>query len=108
LQLLVLKLSNWPKTSSALVSPDPGVPVATNGELYSSARLLPVSATYKLPELSTATPLGFERLKALMPPLLAAVEKESGCPITRSAGLPLVRALMLAHPSTRLLAVSAT
>src|SRR5579885_3828395 len=104
----VVKLPACPNTWSAILSPEPGWPVLTSGVLYSSTRLFPVSDTYRFPELSTATPLGAHRLLALRPPLLQAVEKKSGCPITASAALPLVRAVTLSQTRTRLFAASAT
>src|SRR5208282_1543890 len=69
-QLAAVKSPPWPNTRSAVVSPDdPGVPdvppPGANGLSYSSTRLLPLSATYRLPEASTATPYGSHRLLAL-------------------------------------------
>src|SRR5579859_6087009 len=54
LQKLVVKLPAWPKTRSAVVS-------LVKGVLYSRTRLLVVSATQRLPWLSTATPRGKHR-----------------------------------------------
>src|SRR5215469_3697623 len=55
----VVKLPFCPNTTLAL-SPN-GEP-APNGLLYSSTRLLPASATYRLPKPSTATSNGLQRL----------------------------------------------
>src|SRR5208337_4805752 len=59
-----------------------------NGVRYSSTRLLSASATYRLPELSTATSTGLHRLSAPIPlesptatPSLQLTDSASGCPI---------------------------
>jgi hypothetical protein len=49
----------WPKTVSAVTSPAPLSPLlALSGVLYSSTRWVLISATYRLPNPSTATPAG--------------------------------------------------
>src|ERR1700733_11032443 len=108
----VVKLFPWPSTTTA-GPPAQGKTLlqAANGFAYSSTRLLSVSATYRLPNPSTATPSGKQRLPALISVPLAPLQKydrKSGCPITRSAGAPLTNDPVFFHPSARLLLKSAT
>src|SRR5262249_60157622 len=67
-----------------------------------------LSATYRLPPVAAAPPVGAPRLGALGPPVWQEEEAKPGCPITRSAGEPLTKAATLAHARTRLLLASAT
>ena len=72
-------------------------------------RLLPASATQRLPLLSTATAVGaLNPVLRAVPGPWANVEYMSLCPITLFAKSPLVRPDEFCQPSTRLLNVSAT
>src|SRR5271154_6570848 len=73
----------------------------TKGVLNSNARLLPASDTYRLPLLSTATPVGSARECMLSPPVFCVPVSKSGCPRTRSAGASSAKEVTLFHPSTR-------
>src|SRR5438046_1701767 len=68
-----------------------------------NTRLFAVSATYRLPPVSTATPP--ERAMAEAP-IPSAVEVKPGCPKTLVAGAPLAEPL--GKKSTRLFVLSAT
>src|SRR5216683_3718553 len=90
LQAFAVKLSSWPNTESAVVSPLPATTVAVRGVLYSSSRLLSKSATYRLLLLSSVTPTGWQRLAALNPPKLQLLSIKSlplplPCPNSRFA-----------------------
>lgn len=66
----MVKLPFWPKTTSAVTSPElPGVPgdppPAATGFRYSSTRLLLMSLTNKSPALSSAKPLKLQMPSAL-------------------------------------------
>src|SRR5581483_815268 len=95
LQALVVKLRFCPNTSSASVSPAPLSPlVELSGVLYSSTRLLPVSATKRLAAASSATARGSHRLSrprpaaspATCPPLHTRAVKLPFWPKTIEAG----------------------
>jgi hypothetical protein len=87
-----------PSTKAALVPNIAGV-------LKTSTREFPVSATKRLPLLSTATPRGAHRRLAAVP---QSTEVELGCPKTKSGPAPLAKPTASCHPSTRLFWVSAT
>src|SRR5271170_5807166 len=70
-QTPLVKLPFWPKTTSAVTSLLlPGSPgelsPPASGSRYSSVRLLLVSDTNRLPDPSTAIPLGLQRPSALI------------------------------------------
>jgi hypothetical protein len=78
-----------------------------SGLLYSSTRLFWLSAMYKSPLESNATPIGSHRLPPDKPPLLQLSEvKLPACPKTRSATVLVVSGVL--YSSTRLLLKSAT
>src|SRR5258708_36154006 len=102
------KLPHWPKTRSAIVS-------VLSGVLYSSVRLFTSSATKRLPELSTAMPIGTQMLLALFPPRLHLFDvKLPLWPKTVSAAVspapvsPLLALSGVLYSNTRELVKSAT
>ena len=100
---LLMKL-NWPRTPSA------GSPLSLVAALAKrSTRWLEVSATQRVPVMSTVTPKGaYSVVAATVALRLLALLMKSAWPRTPSAGSPLSLVAALAKRSTRLLEVSAT
>src|SRR5579864_6112787 len=100
--------SVWPITMSGVMRP----PWLT-GRGYRRTRLLPESATQRLPAPSNTIPCGkaSEVLEGLAEPCVSTLgppDRRSDCPITRSAGSPLRKPTASLQTNTRWLLVSET
>ena len=97
---VVLKLPHSPRARTLAAPPMHGKlpPHSAKGSLYSSTRALLLSATNRLPEASTATPVGWFRLDALTPPLFCELERKWAGRLPGRRATPLLKLAESSQP----------